>query len=201
MPHETEQKQQEEAIPQLLMVSDLCAVPEDAPVPPYGIRCMREGDEKAWETIIYEAFGVAVPSETLTGDPAYRPERVWFAVDEQDRPVATASCWTTPDYADGCAVLHMVGLRPAYAGRRLGQAATVAAMREAKREGFSMMALRTDPFRFPAIKSYLRIGFRPIVIHAAHKEMWERILRQVGGEEWIPSLDRSGCFRIFKNAE
>lgn len=180
----------EETVPQLLMaLGDLQAAPDAYPPAPYGVRSMKKGDEQAWEDIIREAFGADESYRSLEEDPAYRPERVWFAVDENDRPVATASCWTTQEYREGCAVLHMVGTLPSCGGKHLGAAAAAAALQQARREGFSRMVLRTDPFRLAAIKTYLRMGFRPVMFHPAHRALWKTILSQPGLERWRDSLD------------
>lgn len=168
-------------IPQLLMLRDNWEGLPSLELPtPYCLRSLKEGDGKAWEEIIMAAFGVNPGYDMLKEDPAFRPERVWFVTDGSDIPIATASCWTTGDYPSTCSVLHMVGIRPEHGGRHLGQLVTAAAMHEAAREGFQKMALRTDPFRIPAIKTYLRLGFRPQIIHEAHIDLWKKILRDIG---------------------
>lgn len=171
-------------IPQLLMLRDNWEGLSPLELPaPYHLRSLKEGDGKAWEDIILASFGVNPGYAMLKDDPAFRPERVWFVTDGNDTPIATASCWTTEDYPDTCSVLHMVGICPEHGGRHLGQLVSAAAMHEAVREGFQKMALRTDPSRIPAIKIYLRLGFRPQIIHEAHIGLWKKILRDIGKED------------------
>ena len=168
-------------IPQLLMLrKSLKDLPALSLPYPYRARSAEASDGSAWEEIIQEAFGVFVPYASLTESPAFRPERVWFIVDEADRPVATAACWVTDDYPKSCSVLHMVATKPGHTGLHLGAAATLAAMQEAAREGFARMCLRTDLFRVPAIKTYLRLGFVPQILHEAHIDQWKTLLPQVG---------------------
>ncbi|NLA84718.1 MAG: hypothetical protein GX854_09405, partial [Clostridiales bacterium] len=53
------------------------------------------------------------------------------------------------------------------------------------------MALRTDDWRIPAVKTYLRLGYMPVVIHENQIERWKKILRQINREDLldlIPSV-------------
>ncbi len=172
--------------PQLLMVhSDLDNLPELDLPEPYKIRSEKPGDDKAWEKIITESFKQKFSYDTMTNDKAYKPERIFFVTDVNDEPVATAASWVTDDYPPDCAVLHMVGVLPEHTGHRLGYYVSLSAMKHAREEGFSRMALRTDDWRIPAVKTYLRLGYMPVVIHENQIERWKKILRQINREDLL----------------
>jgi len=178
--------------PQLLMLrTQLDNLPESAVPKPYAIRSEGPGDDKAWEKIISESFGGSYSYSMMRNHKAYRPERVLFVTDKNDMPVATAASWTNEDFPDDCAVLHMVGVLPDYAGHRLGYHVCLAAMKQAESEGYVRMALTTDDWRIPAIKTYLRLGFMPIVVHENHIERWRLLLQKISREDLlglIPSV-------------
>lgn len=144
---------------------------------PYQIRAYRPGDEKAWESIVETVFHAVVRFDELKADPAYRPDRVFFAVDPTGIPVATATCWEVPTfYPKCCAVLHMVGVLPDHRAHSLGRIVSAAAMEKARADGFSMIALRTDDFRVPAVRTYLKLGFIPRPLDESQIERWRNIL-------------------------
>lgn len=175
---------------QLLMTAPLGASLKKAEVCAlYTLRTYRAGDEKAWESIVETVFNAHVSFDELKADPAYRPERVFFAVDRTGRAAATATCWEVPSfYPKGMAVLHMVGVLPRDRGHALGTAVSSAAMERATVEGFSMMALRTDDFRLPAVATYLRLGFLPRPLDETQIERWLCILKQLNRKDVAAKL-------------
>ena len=145
-------------------------------------------DHKAWERIITESFKNKYSYSLMSDDKFYKPERVLFVTDENDIPVATAASWDSDDYPADCAVVHMVGVLPEHSGHHLGLHASLAAMRQAKREGFARMVLLTDDFRIPAIKIYLRLGFLPAITHESFIGRWKDIFTKINREDLIDTL-------------
>lgn len=159
------------------------------PCAPYRIRAFAPGDEAGWERIVAEAFGVRVRFDELKAGAAYRPERVFFAVDGENRPVATATCWEAPGlYPAGCAVLHMVGVLPAHRGHALSRFTCRAVMRQARQEDFEQMVLRTDDARLPAIRTYMHLGFAPRPVGEAQLPRWADVLTRLQREDVIARL-------------
>ena len=175
--------------PQLVMLASLegfdgssdIALPEG-----YSLRGLREGpeDEAAWNRIIAESF--RDPAISFDGlmrrDPEYRPDRVLF-VCCGDEPVATASAWYLPEFGEDCGVIHMVGALAAHSGKGLGVAVVRAAMRKLRSDGRGLARLTTDDFRLPAIKSYLRLGFRHFIVDANQPARWKRVYELLGWRE------------------
>ncbi|MBN1809414.1 MAG: GNAT family N-acetyltransferase [Planctomycetes bacterium] len=150
----------------------------------YSCRSFRAGDEAGWQDVIEASFGKApgqIPFDrTMQQDPAFRPERVWFVIAPGGSHAATASAWYRPQYGADTGYIHYVGTHPDHAGRRLGAAVTLAALQQMVRENRTDAVLETDDFRIPALKTYLRLGFRPAMRDDTHRARWEGILRSLG---------------------
>ena len=73
----------------------------------------------------------------------------------------------------------MVAVRPAHRGRRLGYWVCLAALRRMAAEGLHRAVLRTDDFRIPAIRTYLRLGFEPVVVHENQRARWRAVFAAI----------------------
>ncbi len=124
---------------------------------------LMEGEENAFERYITAANG-------------YRPESVFFILDGEE-PVAT----TTLLLQDGqLGVVHMVAVRPDYLGRGLGNYLNRIALAEASRIGCVGVRLTTDEWRVPAVKSYLKYGFRPVLYEEDMEGRWTAFFKEHG---------------------
>ncbi len=112
------------------------------------------------------------------------PDDGFFVVVQKDcgEVIATASVQLgehTPDSA----TLHMVACHPEHRGKRLGELLTVEAMRYVYVHGIRGMYLTTDDERLPAVKIYLRCGFRPVLFCEGMRERWCTLLSRLGVKE------------------
>lgn len=165
------------------------------------LRTFVEGDELHWRRIIRASFGWEWTADDfarrMRGQPPFRPERVLF-VCWHGEPVGTATVWRQDHWGDHSAVLHMVGVLPEATGRRLGRLVSLACLHRMRDEGFRQATLQTDDFRLPAVRTYLNLGFRPLLVHDNQRERWPSVLRQVGyhrladGTDWsaVPIVAR-----------
>lgn len=143
----------------------------------HGVRCFRPGDEEAWETIIGESFEREYCfAQQMQADPSFLPERVLF-VNCGAKPVATASAWKVPRYGPDTGVVHMVGARTQSMGKRLGYWVTLATLYRFVEEELTDAVLQTDDFRLPAIKTYLNLGFEPLLVHENQPDRWREVFR------------------------
>ncbi|MFP4384177.1 MAG: GNAT family N-acetyltransferase, partial [Spirochaetia bacterium] len=166
--------------PQLAMVRHLEDLEEVKLPPGYDLKHYRPGDAGAWEAIISEAFGREIKFEnTMRYDYPYRPERIQF-ITWNGIPVATASAWYRPKWGRNTGYLHMVGVRSEHAGHRLGYLVSLAALKLMVQEKRDRAVLNTDDFRIPALKTYLRLGFKPLLYHENQRERWEHIFEETG---------------------
>lgn len=171
-----------ENLPQLAMIRpNLQQLPEMELLPEYFCRSFQPGDGCHWERIINDSFGGTHHfSPDMQEDVAFRPERVQF-ICHQGSPVATASAWHQAANSEAVGTLHMVGIVKAHAGHGLGAQVCLAALGQMKAERRQFAILTTDDFRIPAIKTYLRLGFMPMLTHESHQQRWADILPRVGG--------------------
>lgn len=178
----------EEKLPQLVMImQDLHALPPCQLPDGYDARSLRAGEEGHWEAIVKEAFqyGGFRFAERLAAYDIYAPDRVRFVCDSNDKPVATATAWYDPHWDGKTGYLHMVGVMEAHQGHGLGAAVSLDALRRILADGRNQAVLRTDDFRLPAIRTYIKLGFKPLVEHESHVNRWSVILDQL---ENMPKL-------------
>ncbi len=167
---------------QLLMVREQLGILPPLQLPEgYTVRSLRPGDEAAWERIIVASFGGEHHfHKVMATDEPYKPERVWFVCDANDVPVATASAWYRPQWKEQTGYVHMVGLMPDQAGKKLGYWVSLAVLHQFIREGRTRAVLHTDDFRIPAIKTYLNLGFLPELSADDHLERWKALSNTIG---------------------
>lgn len=182
----------EQLSPQLVMRRDnLLNLPAVVLPPGYSIRSFREGDDAAWDRIIQVTFESPEYdfNKVMKADPAYRPERVLF-VTHKDEPVATASAWQVDRFGPVVGYLHMVGVSPEHQGKHLGYWVSVAVLHQFVEAGRMEAVLQTDDFRLPAIKTYLRMGFEPVLVHENQRERWRKNLRDLKEDDLIIQFSR-----------
>lgn len=150
------------------------------------LRSYQPGDAAHWSRIISEAFERAVEQcsfdEIMRRHPAFRPARIFFIV-RGEQPVATASAWYKPEVMPDAGMVHYVAVVPAERGKKLGCWASVAALHRMASEGRKRAWLSTDDFRLAAIKTYLNLGFEPLLIHENHRERWRKVFASLGLSE------------------
>ena len=74
--------------------------------------------------------------------------------------------------------LHYVGVRPKWAGYKLGFCISCVATESFRTDSCTDAVLNTDPPRLAALKTYLRIGYRPQARHEAHVEIWKKVVEE-----------------------
>lgn len=173
--------------PQLHMLrSGLSGLPEVSLPPGYELRTYRPGDAAEWCRVISESFereyGVEDFDRQMRRDYAFRPERIFF-VEADDGVVATASAWYRPAWGRMTGYVHMVGVRPGHSGKRLGYWVSLATLHRFVEEGRTSARLDTDDFRLAAIKTYLRLGFRPCLRHENQRRRWREVFAELGDPE------------------
>jgi predicted dehydrogenase len=145
--------------------------------PGFTLRPFEAGDSTHWCRIISQAFGRKMTEADFRREmleKLHANERhILFVVDPQGIPCATAAAYG--DNQSG--YVHYVGLADRYAGKRLGYSMSVAVLHAFRDRGCADARLHTDDFRQAAIKTYWRLGFRPVLEDPTHVLRW-RVLRQ-----------------------
>ncbi len=153
--------------------------------PGYEFRTFREGDEEVWCEIVNATMGGRHTPEQLrknfTGREEFDPEGMFF-ITFGGRPVGTAFAWR--EKLDGGEIgrVHYVAVLEEHRGKGLGTAVTLLVLHRLREWGFKRAVLSTDDFRLPAIKVYLRLGFKPVYFDDEHRERWRKVLEQLGME-------------------
>ena len=68
---------------------------------------------------------------------------------------------------------------PDHKGKGLGYIVCAAVVKRFLDVGYSEIFLKTDDFRLPAVKTYLKMGFVPHYTADDHKQRWENVKRQL----------------------
>ncbi len=156
----------------------------DKPVLPrgYSLRTYQDGDDTHWANIISRAFrtecSATVFKREIAEQRAFQPERVFFLL-HRGQPVGTATAWFKPDFGPRSGYLHMVALLPEHTGKGLGRILSSAVLSFFKEHGLSCAFLHTDDERLPAIRTYLELGFEPVIETEDARRRWLEVFREL----------------------
>lgn len=167
-----------------MRLGSLAGLAPPSPPPGYALRTYRDGDAAAWCEIMEGAIDRGWTPERfykeMVAPEPFDREGLFFAT-HGGRPVATACAWRLPDrYGPDTGVLHMVAVHPAHRGRRLGRCVSLAVLHYFRAHGLHDAVLHTDDSRLPAIKTYLGLGFQPVLASPETRAAWERVTRLLG---------------------
>ena len=148
------------------------------------IRPLEERDIPEWLEIMSEAiYGRRAVYDDFERDikchDGYRAEGVLVA----EIGGKTVASTTAMVLSSGEGYIHMVGCDVNYRGRGLGTLLLREAMSILYDKGCEFVTLTTDDFRVPAIKSYLRAGFLPVLNDVDMRERWSTLAGVLGAEE------------------
>lgn len=157
--------------------------------PGYTLRPYRPGDEVAWGEMMTQAFSPYWNLQRfrtlLKPHFGFRPERVIFLC-SGERPVGSACAFNWPGLATSVGFIHMLGVLRSHCGQGLGHALSLACLHRFREEGtFQSALLQTESFRLPAIKHYLRLGFRPVLVRGWQRKKWLQVLERLGMQDRI----------------
>ena len=178
-------------MPQLTMIlRDLDHLPEVRLPPGYEVHRFRPGDEQGWVDVLNSTGSLGqwtletVKERTAGGLGSIVLDAVHL-VTYRGKPVATACL---QEYSDPqMAELGWVATSPDHQGKGLGYQVCVATLWHIRERGFLSAYLKTDDQRFAAIKSYLKLDFKPWLTDPSHRERWRLVLPQLGySEDIIP---------------
>ncbi len=108
--------------------------------------------------------------------------RGWFVVAERETDVAVGSAMCLHNYKRVTPFwgnLGWLACDPAHAGHGIGLALTAAVVRRFIEAGYEKIDLYSEDFRLPALKTYLRIGFHPVLHADGMDARWEDICRRL----------------------
>jgi Acetyltransferase (GNAT) family. len=159
--------------------------PLESPVPdlPAGfeLRPATVDDAAALNVVLEEAFeepwGIDRTLSVLLAAPDV--VRTWVITTSDGRLVATASERLLPEEYPGAGYVHYVGALASVSGKRFGQIVTQRCLRGFVERGLEQAVLKTDDFRLPAVRTYLRIGFVPEYRSDEERSAWSRVFQTI----------------------
>ena len=172
-------------LPQLQMIwpQRLLDAPPEIRLPTgYVLRTYRRGDEPRWYEIMRLSGWPGWSDEKLRPWIARVPPECWFfAIDERNDQIV-ASAMGLHDHSDQHPFggeLGWVASDPAHVGKGLGAAVCAAVTRRLLAMGYKDIHLYSEDFRLPALKTYLKMGYVPLLYLPEMAERWQAICDQL----------------------
>jgi RimJ/RimL family protein N-acetyltransferase len=141
---------------------DLEKIPQ-YPLPEgYRMRPFRPGDRETWGWVWRSELGAGAEGtfdRVFGHDVEAMPTRCLFLVSPAGDEVGTITAWYHRYRERRWGRLHWVGIVPAHRGKGLCKGMVTAGLNRLRELGHRRAMLGTEPFRVPAIKTYLRFGF------------------------------------------
>lgn len=166
---------------QLRMVWPCCFRPPKVKLPDnYSIRTFRKGDESAYAELLNNkdlGYWTVERLDSILSNPL-SPEGIYFVTHGEDL-VATA-CAQDRSY-DGKRVgeVGWVAGEPSHKGKGIGMAVCSAVVNFLLDHGYEDIYLLTDHWRYPALKTYLKLGFEPRIDGADDRYLWQKICERL----------------------
>ena len=144
--------------------------------------CDRETALTDWLEIVSHGITHEVKSKDfydrcMYGDYKYYNDDKCFFLIKDGEAAATITVICDPEKKQG--YIHMVACKENFRGQGLGTLLNNVAVKVLKDEGMETAYLTTDDWRIPAIKSYLRCGFKPDLSTENFKERWDKIFEKI----------------------
>lgn len=145
------------------------------------LRAATVDDAAALNVVLEEAFaepwGIDRTLSVLLAAPDV--VRTWLITRSDGQLVATASERLLPEEYPGAGYVHYVGALASVSGNRLGQIVTQRCLAGFVERGLEKAVLKTDDFRLPAVRTYLRIGFVPEYRSDEERSAWSGVFKTI----------------------
>ncbi len=175
----------ESVIPIRMSRPDLEGIGQHGAPAPFFLRWYEAGDEQRWVRItsradIYNRIDESLFRREFGQDRALLAQRQCYLCDAGGETIGTATAWFNDDYRGGSwGRVHWVDIVPEYQGRGLGRALVSAVCHRLRQLGHQRAYLTTESPRIPAIRLYLRFGFRPDVQNQSDARVWREVARRL----------------------
>ncbi len=147
----------------------------------FTIRSIEEHEGVLWEQVMDSSYGGYVPGDfqrIMVDNYDYDPSRVFVMFYQFGLPCATATSWRQHyRWGEGVGYVLFVGVSKPYQGHGLGYWMTLHILYDFVRNSLSPAILETGDSNYPALKTYLKLGFVPRIVHLNQYQCWERIFQ------------------------
>lgn len=161
--------------------ANLDNLPEFALPSGFALRWYQSGDETHWLRIHLAADQLnKISPELFKGqfgsDVKLLSERQCFLLAPTGEVVATGTAWFNDDFAGGrWGRVHWMAVAPEFQGRSLGKVLLAAICQRLRELGHERAYLTTCTARVPAIRLYLRFGFKPVIRDVEEERRWRAL--------------------------
>jgi mycothiol synthase len=159
--------------------------------PDYELRTYQPGDEPGWFQVMDLAGFPGWGYEKLAPTLATILPDGWFLAIHRASGTIVATAMTTHgplEYHPFGGELGWVAGHPDHKGKGLGWSVCAAVTARFLSAGYKNIFLRTDDWRLPAIKIYLKLGYQPFLFAPDMAERWQAICNQLSWpfapDEW-----------------
>jgi mycothiol synthase len=160
----------------------LALLPAAKPPPGYLLRTYRQGDEARFYELMALAGWPGWDAETLQPWLERMLPEGWFLAIHQgsNQIVATAMALRDcSEFGDPGGELGWVASDPVHRGQGLGLLVSAAVTRRLLAERYQSVHLYTEPWRLAALKTYLKLGYVPLLATLEAPEPWPAICAQL----------------------
>ena len=182
---------------QLRMICKMKNIPPFEISDGFTIEMYSAGDEVVWTEIsknglLEEGEGIECWDKYMLSMINLVPERdVFFVCDCLGNKVATCTAFVDEN---GDGLMHMLAAKPESRGHNLGWAMTTYTLNKLANElpkQNPMVRLKSDDWRLPALKAYLKAGFQPVLFDVDMDKRWTDICNKLD-IHGIEMLDDNG---------
>ncbi len=149
----------------------------------FTLRTFRGGDEEQYIKLMHLSGFVQWDKELCQKIKSSSLDEGIFFLEEKSsgKIVATAMAnRVRPGEESLGGELGWVGVDPEFRGQHLSSIVCSAVQERYRREGYTQAYLRTDDYRLPAVKTYLELGWQPLIDSEIMKKRWEKVCRKLG---------------------
>ncbi len=139
-------------------------------------------DDDAWVHIMNNSLGNRHTVESFRAGilncPQFTADILFFAC-FNGSPVGSACAWRRTVTEHRAGYVHMVGLVPEHRSKGIGRLLVLRTLHSFRQRRFEAAELNTDDFRLPAIRTYLGLGFLPVMTDSDHPERWAAVFKNL----------------------
>ena len=180
-------------MPQLKMIfnAETTPLPELTVAPGFSLRTIADSELDPYNELRASVgFPVWDPEQLSKFRSKVLPDSMFLIVDNSTgRFAASATAEKTDIQAHSeLGVLGWVMAHPDFQGHHLGGSVSVAAMHRLYEAGYRAFSLLTDDFRLAAVKTYLKLGWKPWLYLEEMEGRWRALAEKFGLD-----FDSLGC--------
>lgn len=164
-------------VPVSMVREPLAGFPVHRPPGGFQVRAYQPGDEGHWLELHavadkFNHFTDQSFAENFASLAQELPERQFYAVNDRNEVVGTATAWRSDRWGKAAGQVHWVAVHPQCQGRGVGKTLLTAVLSRLEEFGETAAYLSTSTIRPDALHLYLTFGFLPVFQSAEDSQTW-----------------------------